>query len=261
MRQVTASAGRARGPGRYSSQLTSRRCRTAPRSSSPVSDCGARTRRQEFCGQVGQAVVGRHQRRHIAHVKAPWRSIKTPGSSACRASDIISAVLPARIASGQEFLCPCSQRRLTTRSSRAPTAWRTSQQALGLRPILRLLSGTPRCRCRLSSNVMHHTIARHRKPTRAPASPLSMRSLRRIRHECARSGHSCRMPLRLASGLPLAGRVCGHQSKSIKLPTPATAVALTDHSSQRAWCPFPVPGHRCAGRIAASSSCFFAGRQ
>ena len=48
---------------------------------------------------------------------------------------------------------------LTLRSSRAPTAWRASQQALGLRPILRLLSGTPRCRCRLSSNVRHHRAA------------------------------------------------------------------------------------------------------
>ena len=42
---------------------------------------------------------------------------------------------------------------LTRRSSRAPTAWHAGHQALGLRPILRLLSDAPRCRCRLSSNV------------------------------------------------------------------------------------------------------------
>ena len=52
---------------------------------------------------------------------------------------------------------------LTLRSSRAPTAWRASHQALGLRPILRLLSGTPRCRCRLSSNVRRrkHSLRLH----------------------------------------------------------------------------------------------------
>ena len=45
---------------------------------------------------------------------------------------------------------------LTPRSSRAPTAWHAGHQALGLRPILRLLSAAPRCRCRLNSNVRHH---------------------------------------------------------------------------------------------------------
>ena len=48
-----------------------------------------------------------------------------------------------------------SQCSLTPRSSRAPTAWHASHQALGLRPILRLLSGAPHCRCRLNSNVRH----------------------------------------------------------------------------------------------------------
>ena len=42
---------------------------------------------------------------------------------------------------------------LTIHSSGPPTACRTSQQAQGLRPILRLLSGTPRCRGPLNSNV------------------------------------------------------------------------------------------------------------
>ena len=49
---------------------------------------------------------------------------------------------------------------LTPRSSRAPTAWHAGHQALGLRPILRLLSSAPRCRCRLNSNVRHQN--RHR---------------------------------------------------------------------------------------------------
>ena len=45
---------------------------------------------------------------------------------------------------------------LTLRSSRAPTAGRAGHQALGLRPILRLLSITPHRRCQLNSNVRHH---------------------------------------------------------------------------------------------------------
>ena len=49
--------------------------------------------------------------------------------------------------------CYSAQRRLTTRSSGAPTACHAGHQALGLRPILRLLSSAP-CRWRpLSSNV------------------------------------------------------------------------------------------------------------
>jgi hypothetical protein len=46
-----------------------------------------------------------------------------------------------------------AQRCLTLRSSGAPTAWRTGHQAQGLRPILRLLSSTPRCLLPLTSNV------------------------------------------------------------------------------------------------------------
>ena len=45
--------------------------------------------------------------------------------------------------------------RLTPRSSGAPTACRAGHQALGLRPILRLLSSTPCRRRPLSSNVRH----------------------------------------------------------------------------------------------------------
>ena len=45
------------------------------------------------------------------------------------------------------------QRGLTIRSSGAPTAWHTGHQALGLRPILRLLSSAPRRRRPLSSHV------------------------------------------------------------------------------------------------------------
>ena len=49
----------------------------------------------------------------------------------------------------------CSRvlRGLTIRSSGATTAWHTGHQALGLRPILRLLSSAPRRRRPLSSNV------------------------------------------------------------------------------------------------------------
>jgi hypothetical protein len=46
-----------------------------------------------------------------------------------------------------------AKRCLTLRSSGAPTAWRTGHQAQGLRPILRLLSSTPRCCLPLTSNV------------------------------------------------------------------------------------------------------------
>ena len=50
-------------------------------------------------------------------------------------------------------LTPSVQRCLTPRSSGATTAWRAGHQALGLRPILRLLSSAS-CRCRpLISNV------------------------------------------------------------------------------------------------------------
>ena len=45
---------------------------------------------------------------------------------------------------------------LTPRSSGPPTAWRTDRQALGLRPILRLPAGAPRCRGPLNSNVRPH---------------------------------------------------------------------------------------------------------
>ena len=59
---------------------------------------------------------------------------------------------------------PCAKWGLTLRSSGAPTAWRTGHQALGLRPILRLLSSAPRRRCPLSSNVRPR-----RQPSRACA--------------------------------------------------------------------------------------------
>jgi hypothetical protein len=50
-----------------------------------------------------------------------------------------------------------THRRLTPRSSGAPTAWRAGHQALGLRPILRLLSSVPCRRRPLSSNVRQHS--------------------------------------------------------------------------------------------------------
>jgi hypothetical protein len=49
-----------------------------------------------------------------------------------------------------------AQRCLTPRSSGAPTSRRTGHQAQGLRPILRLLSSTPRCWLPLTSNVRQH---------------------------------------------------------------------------------------------------------
>ena len=57
---------------------------------------------------------------------------------------------------GSVRLCRGRNCRLTLRSSGAPTAWRTGHQALGLRPILRLLSSTPRRRRPLSLHVRHH---------------------------------------------------------------------------------------------------------
>jgi hypothetical protein len=48
---------------------------------------------------------------------------------------------------------------LTHRSSGAPTSRRTGHQAQGLRPILRLLSSTPRCWLPLTSNVRQHSHA------------------------------------------------------------------------------------------------------
>ena len=48
--------------------------------------------------------------------------------------------------------------RLTMRASRAPTACRAGHQALGLRPILRLLSSASRRRLQLTSNVRLHKL-------------------------------------------------------------------------------------------------------
>ena len=62
---------------------------------------------------------------------------------------------------------------LTPRSSGAPTACRTGHQALGLRPILRLLSSAPRRRCPLSSNVRPHSqppVAHHPPEQPCPQS-------------------------------------------------------------------------------------------
>ena len=66
----------------------------------------------------------------------------------------VRPVAPSRASQGSALLLLA--RGLTLRSSRAPTARRAGQQALGLRPILRLLSSTPRCRARLNSNVRPH---------------------------------------------------------------------------------------------------------
>ena len=52
-----------------------------------------------------------------------------------------------------------TRRRLTPRSSGAPTACHAGHQALGLRPILRLLSSAPCRRRPLSSNVRQHNFA------------------------------------------------------------------------------------------------------
>jgi hypothetical protein len=52
-----------------------------------------------------------------------------------------------------------AQRCLTLRSSGAPTSRRAGHQAQGLRPILRLLSSTPRCWLPLTSNVRQHVQA------------------------------------------------------------------------------------------------------
>ena len=79
----------------------------------------------------------------------------------------VRPVAPSRVSQGSALLLLA--RGLTLRSSRAPTARRAGQQALGLRPILRLLSSTPRCRARLNSNVRLHKLlitANPQMPTR-----------------------------------------------------------------------------------------------
>jgi hypothetical protein len=50
---------------------------------------------------------------------------------------------------------------LTLHSSGPPTAGRASHQVQGLRPILHLLSGAPRCRGPLNSNVRPHRTCVH----------------------------------------------------------------------------------------------------
>ena len=75
---------------------------------------------------------------------------ETGGSRLAMAAPV-RPVAPSR-AKGRRS-CVLLARGLTLRSSRAPTARRAGQQALALRPILRLLSSTPRCRARLNSNV------------------------------------------------------------------------------------------------------------
>ena len=82
-----------------------------------------------------------------------WQARHTPGpqSRQARTGTVCKARLP-----GHRRKCRAPAHGkwgLTTRSSGAPTAWRTGHQALGLRPILRLLSSAPRRRCPLSSNV------------------------------------------------------------------------------------------------------------
>ena len=79
----------------------------------------------------------------------------------CRATAKGNSIALARIkfvqeswgSSNQSWLRLRGKWCLTPRSSRAPTAGRAGHQALGLRPILRLLSSTPHRRCRLNSNV------------------------------------------------------------------------------------------------------------
>ena len=56
----------------------------------------------------------------------------------------------------KESLVVSAQRRLTPRSSCAPTARHAGHAALGLRPILRRLPSAPCRRRQLSSNVSHH---------------------------------------------------------------------------------------------------------
>ena len=72
----------------------------------------------------------------------------------CVRSSSPKSVAPVAHYTSSRFLTLCC---LTPRSSGAPTAWHTGHQALGLRPILRLLSSAPRCRRPLSSNVRPHT--------------------------------------------------------------------------------------------------------
>jgi hypothetical protein len=76
------------------------------------------------------------------------------GGSRCASGQILVAV--GRVSRTVAQCHQEAQRCLTHRSSGAPTARRARHQAQGLRPILRLLSSTPRCWLPLTSNVRQH---------------------------------------------------------------------------------------------------------
>jgi hypothetical protein len=154
-----------------------------------------------------------------------------------------------------------AQRCLTLRSSGAPTAWRTGHQAQGLRPILRLLSSTPRCWLPLTSNVRRHI------PTMQYASVL-IQILRPVctsflRGQCPASAHTLRQVPALRRSRPsafaVAGVAClhspiGHGQAKQSLVVVATRRAfgaVCSHSVH------PQPAWRCGrqfgGRVSPSS--------
>ena len=107
---------------------------------------------------------------------------------------------------------------LTPRSRRAPTAWHTGRQALGLRPILRLPPSAPRCRCRLSSNVrprQSQSCSAKMKPLPLRLSPMPEVLNRNALAACPLAG-SARSGLVLAKARPSRARIAtfaaGHLS-------------------------------------------------
>ena len=105
--------------------------------------------------------------RHQRNQSTPWRSLQSAERHARSAAGATDAEYRdcscgRTVREAQSGACEITTLAssahgcLTPRSSGAPTAGHASHQALGLRPILRLLSGAS-CRCRpLSSNVRPH---------------------------------------------------------------------------------------------------------
>jgi hypothetical protein len=80
------------------------------------------------------------------------------GQGGCRGASAQILVAVGRVSRTFVQCKQETQRCLTPRSSGAPTSRRAGHQAQGLRPILRLLSSTPRCWLPRTSNVRHHFI-------------------------------------------------------------------------------------------------------
>ena len=110
---------------------------------SQLSTPGARHQRNQATRWRSLQGAERHARSAVCAADAGYRNCSCGGAGRHAQSRAYKIAPPARIAHG------C----LTPRSSGAPTAGHASHQALGLRPILRLLPGASCRRRPLSSNV------------------------------------------------------------------------------------------------------------